>query len=1016
MSPAPRLFLVASILALSMTGSPSRAAEAPERTPRSAVPAGPAHELPNRSLALGHFDRDGLRDLVVGRGDVGRGELVVHLGSARSDAPPWTAVQQVVALDRSPDLLAVGDLDRDGRDDVVATERDSRSWLFLRGLGGGRLGSPFVVSATGTIDGLVVGPVDLPDGDDDLVLALRSPAGPRLDVFTGHRSLLGATPERVPLPRPATDLLLADVIADPALDVVAATGSELVLAIGRLSAGPDPRRLAELPHPAADVLAGRFFTELAETRDLATRSLDGEVDLLRWDAVEAPPRIVRLGASAAGGFFRGLREGGPPSHRPAHLGGVTHPDGPLRRLALEPDIVDVQLGRFDGDGLDDLLVLPRRGAPELHGTRGAPTIVVTTTGDTHDSNTSDGVCDDGSGGCTLRAAIQTANANPGADDIGFSLAFGNWTLTVGTTLPFVTTPTTIDASTLPFGFTIDGGNLAAGGQGAGLRFSAGSEGSVVRGLSLRDFPGSGIEISAADVTVVGSSLSGNGHCCANTAGLFVRSADATIGGTTSTDRNLVGNHEYEGLEVAANAGSGNVIRGNWIGLGLTGAANPNRNGIRLGRSAAVGGSDPGAGNVVSGNDFAGIYVAAPSFVPVLLGNLVGLSPTGDSAVANGQDGIYLEGGVLVPVVGGTTSGNTLSGNGRDGLRLALNSGDDAVSSPSVVGNRIGTDPTGTVALGNADNGVRSRSASDVTFGPGNVVSGNADHGLWIDGEEFTGDIVGNVFGTSVDGTAALPNGGIGLYWTRTGLGGVAIGGPDPGEGNVFAGNLGAGIHLERLAFDEDDVTVIGNRVGVASDGSPLGNQGDGIRSLRSFLDLRGNEIAHNAGHGFSSDASTFNVRFSENSIHDNGALAIDIGDDDVPTPNDGSPDGIPTNYPVLRTLDLGPSTTVSGDLTADPSTTYRIDLFANGECDASGHGEADRLIHTLNVTTDAQGDASFDAGFVSDLAAGEVVTAQATRLGAVSRSSELSACLAVETPLFADGFESGDTTRWSSGG
>lgn len=38
------------------------------------------------------------------------------------------------------------------------------------------------------------------------------------------------------------------------------------------------------------------------------------------------------------------------------------------------------------------------------------TFTVDSTGDGGDSNTADGVCDDGSGNCTLRAAIELANA------------------------------------------------------------------------------------------------------------------------------------------------------------------------------------------------------------------------------------------------------------------------------------------------------------------------------------------------------------------------------------------------------------------------------------------------------------------------------------------------------------------------------------------------------------------------------------------------------------------------------
>ena len=50
------------------------------------------------------------------------------------------------------------------------------------------------------------------------------------------------------------------------------------------------------------------------------------------------------------------------------------------------------------------------------------TFTVDSTGDGGDSNTTDGVCDDGSGNCTLRAAIEQANADAGTDTVEFGIS------------------------------------------------------------------------------------------------------------------------------------------------------------------------------------------------------------------------------------------------------------------------------------------------------------------------------------------------------------------------------------------------------------------------------------------------------------------------------------------------------------------------------------------------------------------------------------------------------------------
>ena len=50
------------------------------------------------------------------------------------------------------------------------------------------------------------------------------------------------------------------------------------------------------------------------------------------------------------------------------------------------------------------------------------TFTVDSTGDGGDNNTADSVCDDGSGNCTQRVAIEQANADAGTDTIEFDIS------------------------------------------------------------------------------------------------------------------------------------------------------------------------------------------------------------------------------------------------------------------------------------------------------------------------------------------------------------------------------------------------------------------------------------------------------------------------------------------------------------------------------------------------------------------------------------------------------------------
>ena len=85
-------------------------------------------------------------------------------------------------------------------------------------------------------------------------------------------------------------------------------------------------------------------------------------------------------------------------------------------------------------------------------------ITVDSTLDTPDSNVGDGICNDGSGNCTLRAAIQEANSNPDASTINFNITgtpdFTNnsedgYTIAPTSSLPSITEQLTINGYSQP---------------------------------------------------------------------------------------------------------------------------------------------------------------------------------------------------------------------------------------------------------------------------------------------------------------------------------------------------------------------------------------------------------------------------------------------------------------------------------------------------------------------------------------------------------------------------------------
>ena len=142
--------------------------------------------------------------------------------------------------------------------------------------------------------------------------------------------------------------------------------------------------------------------------------------------------------------------------------------------------------------------------------------------------------------------------------------------------------------------------------------------------------------------------------------------------------------------------TGNTALPNYSGINLFGSASNN----------TIGGTVPGARNLISGNnrvsDADGIFIQHGSY-NVIEGNYIGTNAAGTSSVPNASDGIWLGG--PNNIVGGTQAGagNLISGNGTpsngaDGI--GIGSGRNAIQ-----GNRIGTDASGSGPLPNTFGGV-----------------------------------------------------------------------------------------------------------------------------------------------------------------------------------------------------------------------------------------------------------------------------------------------------------------------
>jgi Dockerin type I domain len=515
--------------------------------------------------------------------------------------------------------------------------------------------------------------------------------------------------------------------------------------------------------------------------------------------------------------------------------------------------------------------------------------------------------DDGTG--SLRQAILDANAtlNVGGvpDEIHFNIPDGGvQTIAPLTDFPDINETVIINGYTQPgaspnnlnvgdnaaLRVVIDGGSHSLG----RLFYFVGGDKSSVRGLVL-DPASIGIEFIGNQITVagnfIGTDATGSTFAVADgtTAIQLNAGTGNVIGGTAPADRNVIvgGGSGGRVINLGVGGAGGTVLQGNYIGVNAAGttalhAFTGSNSTIRAGTSSSggnvIGGSVPGAGNVIVGFDTSVIDLASPN--NLVQGNYIGTNATGTAGLG-GQTGIFLndENGASNNAI----TGNLISGMATGIFALISNS-----TGTVIRGNKIGTDATGTTAIPNSNHGIQVSSSN-----------------------------VGN------------PS--------------VAIGGTSAADANVIAFNGGVGVFVA---------------------GGP------------GSASILGNSIFANGGLGI--DLSDGNVQDPVTHVNPN-----DLGDGDT---------GVNSlqNYPVITSASIGGATTaIGGTLNSTPTTSFRIEFFANNSIDPSGFGEGKRFLGAKTVATDSAGNVTINATNLGATASGEVVTATATNV-ASNETSEFS--------------------------
>ncbi|MEK6322316.1 MAG: VCBS repeat-containing protein [Acidobacteriota bacterium] len=977
------------------------------------------------SLCSADFDEDGVPDLISGYAGPSGGIVTLLRGNVDSIYPnapeakqrkaegtftdaPFLSPAFVFGVPEAADFIAAGDFDGDGHWDVVAARRGSKKLYLVSGDGRGGFRHTKSIGLPGGVTAMVVGDINRRDGLDDVVVGVTGEHGPKVLVFEGPEGALRATPETIDLPAEATSLAFGQLDDGYEMDLAIAAGYELMIMHGRdRRLSLDAKRQAEVE--PAQISIRSFPSQIRSiavadftgnhTGDIALVLADRSIHSVSREKAEA--EAPETDKSLAEWRDNVLTSGVP--YEPGRLVSAWMSSAPADTLLIvdsnsrQVQVVafDIQAGaskaqaesdsristslevegaaavlpmRLSEDELSNLVILKTGHVPvTVMKTQPQAVFAVTNKND--------------AGAGSLRQAILDANGRTGADAISFNIpGAGTKTIDLQSPLPVVTDPVTIDGTTQP-GFT--GTPVVAlrrTGQGSTLQITAGN--SVVRGLDIcSSSSGRDVEI----LTGGGVRIEGNVF---SEAGVTIRSGNNVVGGTTSSASNKFAYHPGSAnLVVTSQSATNNQIQGNFFLAQAQKCASSPSCGTAISVGApnnVIGGTTPQARNIIfGGNQFTTDIETFLAPGTLIQGNFIGVDVTG--TVASGSlTGVSVTSKNVT--IGGTTpqarnviSGHRSSFGEEGGEGVAVFGEDDSDTFNMVQGNYIGTDATGTQALGNLV-GIAIIHAKKTTIGGDTPIARNV--------------ISGNV----IDGVAIIPTIGHG--------GCFPLQEPDPPP--------------------SIDFPILLNYIGTDASGTQrLGNGRNGIRvSLIAFShEIRGNRIAFNARNGVaiqeffgSVGLPAFSIKILDNEIFSNGVLGIDLADDGV-TANDfrdlDSGANLRQNFPVLSTTSVAnkfttkgkviaaATFTVNGTFNSTPNHTFNLQFFLGSNCSGSGHQFTGAIPIPLQpvkqVTTNDNGDAtySFSFEFPTAFTSGFV---NSTATDVSGNTSEFSSCLAVTNP------------------
>jgi titin len=427
-----------------------------------------------------------------------------------------------------------------------------------------------------------------------------------------------------------------------------------------------------------------------------------------------------------------------------------------------------------------------------------------------------------------------------------------------------------------------------------------------------------------------------------------------IGGNTPVDRNIISGNLEIGIYIEA--ADSNKITGNYIGTDVTGMNKVaigtigmndslvQGNGVEfniVAKHNILGGPTYGERNIISGHKVYGVVYYGHCNNNTTINNFIGTDVTSKNPLPNAT-------GICFDCASNHNDviNCVLSGNIGYGLFYVTR----GTEFNRLLGNMIGVDSSGTMAVPNDIGMVVSTGTANNTIGGSsaserNIFSGNNLSGLMITNQLTENNLIkGNYFGTDITGTIAIPN-----------LSGVmfsTFSKHNTLDSNLISGNTLAGLIINEQA---DSNIIINNKIGTDITGmQELGNGSGGI-----YIDQGAkyntigtttspNIIAFNSDGGIllKNDNSKFN-KISGNSIFENDGIGIDIFPFGIVNINDaGDYDNGPAdmlNSPIISNAQYNSGNTIiQGSVDCPNPSDAIIELFVASP-DVSGCGQGKRF-------------------------------------------------------------------------